>query len=121
MELGVMTLPSFYLFDARPLADAPLPSRGGRLDGLLAEQDIGRVAGRQQESQHGPVDTLERNDCTGHQQHFGQQRELNTLFTQGDAHELAGALSLSEMGSLRAGDYPLFHNGAILCNGARPS
>jgi hypothetical protein len=25
------------------------------------------------------------------------------------------------MGSLRAGDYPLFHNGAILCNGARPS
>ncbi|WDL81025.1 FIST C-terminal domain-containing protein [Aeromonas bestiarum] len=73
--------------------------------------------------QHGPVDTLELYYCAGRQQHFGQQSELelSTLFTHSGARELVGALSLGEIGSLRAGDYPLFHNGAILCNGATPS
>ncbi|HEH9404337.1 TPA: hypothetical protein SIA26_001817, partial [Aeromonas bestiarum] len=44
-----MTQPSFCLFDTRSLVDALLPYRGGRLDVLLAEQDIDRVAELQQE------------------------------------------------------------------------
>lgn len=73
--------------------------------------------------QQGPIDTLELYYCAGRQQHFGQQseRELSTLFSHSGAHELVGALSLGEIGSLRPGDYPLFHNGAILCNGATSS
>ena len=57
--------------------------------------------------------------CAGRQQHFGEQStlELETLFSHSGAHDLVGALSLGEIGSLRPGDYPLFHNGAILCNG----
>ncbi|MCF3099507.1 hypothetical protein EHZ86_20140 [Aeromonas australiensis] len=70
-------------------------------------------------SQHGVPERIETYYCAGRQQHFGTQSalELETLFTQSGAHELVGALSLGEIGSLRPGDYPLFHNGAILCNG----
>lgn len=70
-------------------------------------------------SRHGAPERLEIYYCAGRQQHFGEQStlELETLFTHSGAHQLAGALSLGEIGSLRPGDYPLFHNGAILCNG----
>ncbi|MGL6369884.1 FIST signal transduction protein [Aeromonas hydrophila] len=70
-------------------------------------------------SRHGAPERLEIYYCAGRQQHFGEQSalELETLFTHSGAHELVGALSLGEIGSLRPGDYPLFHNGAILCNG----
>ena len=70
-------------------------------------------------SQHGVPERIELYYCAGRQQHFGTQSalELETLFTHSGAHELVGALSLGEIGSLRPGDYPLFHNGAILCNG----
>ncbi|QWZ64399.1 FIST signal transduction protein [Aeromonas sp. FDAARGOS 1417] len=58
--------------------------------------------------------------CAGRQLHFDQQTvtELHTLLTHSGAGDLAGALSLGEIGSVRHGDYPQFHNGAILCNGA---
>ncbi|QWL69486.1 FIST C-terminal domain-containing protein [Aeromonas hydrophila] len=70
-------------------------------------------------SRHGAPERLEIYYCAGRQQHFGEQStlELETLFTYSGAHQLVGALSLGEIGSLRPGDYPLFHNGAILCNG----
>ncbi|MGL6476985.1 FIST signal transduction protein [Aeromonas hydrophila] len=70
-------------------------------------------------SRHGAPERLEIYYCAGRQQHFGEQStlELETLFSHSGAHELVGALSLGEIGSLRPGDYPLFHNGAILCNG----
>lgn len=58
--------------------------------------------------------------CAGRQLHFGPQTvtELHTLLSDSGAGELAGALSLGEIGSIRSGDYPQFHNCAILCNGA---
>lgn len=70
-------------------------------------------------SRHGAPERLEIYYCAGRQQHFGEQStlELKTLFSHSGAHELVGALSLGEIGSLRPGEYPLFHNGAILCNG----
>ncbi|MCC0180217.1 FIST C-terminal domain-containing protein [Aeromonas hydrophila] len=70
-------------------------------------------------SRHGAPERLEIYYCAGRQQHFGEQStlELETLFSHSGAHQLVGALSLGEIGSLRPGDYPLFHNGAILCNG----
>ena len=66
---------------------------------------------------HGTPDHLEIYYCAGRQQHFGEQSalELETLFSHSGGHELIGALSLGEIGSVRPGDYPLFHNGAILC------
>ncbi|HHQ4452664.1 MULTISPECIES: FIST signal transduction protein [Aeromonas] len=66
---------------------------------------------------HGTPERLEIYYCAGRQQHFGEQStlELETLFSHSGAHELVGALSLGEIGSVRPGDYPLFHNGAILC------
>ncbi|WP_429019102.1 FIST signal transduction protein [Aeromonas allosaccharophila] len=69
--------------------------------------------------QNGAPERIELYYCAGRQQHFGQQSQIEvaTLFTHCGAHELVGALSLGEIGSLRPGDYPLFHNGAILCNG----
>ncbi len=70
-------------------------------------------------SRHGAPERLEIYYCAGRQQHFGEQStlELKTLFSHSGAHDLVGALSLGEIGSLRPGEYPLFHNGAILCNG----
>lgn len=70
-------------------------------------------------SRHGAPERLEIYYCAGRQQHFGEQStlELKTLFSHSGAHELVGTLSLGEIGSLRPGEYPLFHNGAILCNG----
>ncbi|WOX54217.1 FIST N-terminal domain-containing protein [Aeromonas sp. CD] len=70
-------------------------------------------------SRHGAPERLEIYYCAGRQQHFGEQStlELETLFSHSGAHQLVGALSLGEIGSLRPRDYPLFHNGAILCNG----
>lgn len=58
--------------------------------------------------------------CAGRQLHFDQQTvtELHTLLTHSGAGDLAGALSLGEIGSVRHGNYPQCHNGAILCNGA---
>ncbi|BEE22179.1 hypothetical protein VAWG007_22740 [Aeromonas enteropelogenes] len=68
-----------------------------------------------------PVHLLEVYYCAGRQLHFGEQSaaELATLLSASGAGELAGALSLGEIGNVRRGDYPQFHNGAILCNGVR--
>lgn len=68
-----------------------------------------------------PAHLLEVYYCAGRQQHFGAQsdKELATLLGASGAGELAGALSLGEIGNVHSGDYPQFHNGAILCNGVR--
>lgn len=57
--------------------------------------------------------------CAGRRLHHGARalHELDSL-REGSARS-AGALSLGEIGALRPGGYPLFHNGAIL-SGAWP-
>lgn len=55
--------------------------------------------------------------CAGRRLHLGEQaqRELAELGRQAGAAQLAGALSLGEIGHSMQLGYPLFHNGALLC------
>lgn len=54
--------------------------------------------------------------CAGRRLHLGDaaERELAAL-SEATGAELAGALSLGEIGGLDAGAYPHFHNGTLVC------
>lgn len=60
--------------------------------------------------------------CAGRRAHLGADavEELASLARETGARQLAGALSLGEIGSLSAWGYPLFHNATLVCR-PRPS
>ena len=55
--------------------------------------------------------------CAGRKLHLGEgaQKELEELCSRFSNAELAGALSLGEIGQSTGQGYPLFHNGALMC------
>ena len=55
--------------------------------------------------------------CAGRRLHLGNDasKELTELKKQTSPIQLAGALSLGEIGSTRDGGYPLFHNATLVC------
>ena len=55
--------------------------------------------------------------CAGRRMHLGEQAQLELMELQKrmGAAQLAGALSLGEIGQASQWSYPVFHNGAILC------
>ena len=55
--------------------------------------------------------------CAGRRLHLGTGAllELQELVRRTGVGELAGALSLGEVGGSQAWDYPLFHNAALIC------
>ncbi|MGR8929800.1 MAG: FIST signal transduction protein [Gammaproteobacteria bacterium] len=55
--------------------------------------------------------------CAGRRLHLGEGAvlELQELVRRTGVAELAGALSLGEIGCSQAWDYPLFHNAALIC------
>lgn len=55
--------------------------------------------------------------CAGRRMHLGEGslQELTELAKQTGVAHLAGALSLGEIGSTGEGDYPMFHNAALIC------
>ncbi len=55
--------------------------------------------------------------CAGRRMHLGSDasRELGALQAATGASEMAGALSLGEIGSTVRHAYPMFHNAALLC------
>lgn len=55
--------------------------------------------------------------CAGRRMHFGSSAslELKQLLDMSGVAQLAGALSLGEIGSTKASGYPLFHNAALVC------
>lgn len=57
--------------------------------------------------------------CAGRRLHLGPegfQRELSAFAARSGAASVAGALSLGEIGSAGGGDYPLFHNAALVAS-----
>lgn len=55
--------------------------------------------------------------CAGRRMHLGEsaQQELAQLEHDSGAAQMAGALSLGEIGSTQAWGYPTFHNAAMVC------
>lgn len=55
--------------------------------------------------------------CAGRRMHLGElaDQELAELAALSGARRIAGALSLGEIGSTRAGAYPMFHNATLVC------
>ncbi len=90
------------------LLQAPQPDRGA-LQKLLDSLARGpsSLAGR-------PLLTFY---CAGRRMHMGDlaRKELAGQTELSGCSELAGALSLGEIGSAHAWEYPLFHNAALVC------
>ncbi len=65
----------------------------------------------------GDDETLLTFYCAGRRMHYGAEAgtELARLGSASGGRSMAGALTLGEIGSLRAGGYPMFHNAAIAC------
>ena len=55
--------------------------------------------------------------CAGRRMHLGEdsRQELSDLIEQSGAAQLAGALSLGEIGTTGDWDYPMFHNATLVC------
>jgi hypothetical protein len=55
--------------------------------------------------------------CAGRRMHLGPaaEKELRELQTATEAEEIAGALSLGEIGSTVRWGYPMFHNATLVC------
>ncbi len=55
--------------------------------------------------------------CAGRRLHLGDDaaREVQALAQATGARQVAGALSLGELGSTTVGGYPLFHNATLVC------
>jgi hypothetical protein len=55
--------------------------------------------------------------CAGRRMHLGvaAETELAELCALAQVSELAGALSLGEIGSTQRGGYPVFHNATLVC------
>jgi hypothetical protein len=55
--------------------------------------------------------------CAGRRMHLGvaAETELAELCARAQVSELAGALSLGEIGSTQRGGYPVFHNATLVC------
>ena len=103
-----VVLPAALLQGEVALLQAPQPDRGALqklLDGLARGQ--GSLAGQ----------PLLAFYCAGRRMHMGDlaREELAGLTELSGCSELAGALSLGEIGSAHAWEYPLFHNAALVC------
>lgn len=55
--------------------------------------------------------------CAGRRMHLaeGAERELKQLTDVGRFDRIGGAMSLGEIGSIRRGGYPMFHNATLVC------
>jgi hypothetical protein len=55
--------------------------------------------------------------CAGRRMHLGDaaEAELAALCARAEVSQLAGALSLGEIGSTQRGGYPVFHNATLVC------
>ncbi len=55
--------------------------------------------------------------CAGRRLHMGEDaaREVQSLAARTGVRQIAGALSLGEIGSTTSGGYPLFHNATLVC------
>jgi len=55
--------------------------------------------------------------CAGRRMHLGQaaESELAALHAETGVAEMAGALSLGEIGSTVRWGYPMFHNATLVC------
>lgn len=91
------------------LLQAPPAGAGGGIPALAASlrQVNGDLAGR----------SLLTFYCAGRRMHMGDAApgELTALSTDTACAAVVGALSLGEIGSAHAWDYPLFHNAALVC------
>ncbi|MFZ2269369.1 MAG: FIST C-terminal domain-containing protein [Azonexus sp.] len=79
---------------------------------------IGRLIGKLQNengTQHGQ--NLLTFYCAGRRMHLGEaaESELAALHAGADVAEMAGALSLGEIGSTVRWGYPMFHNATLVC------
>lgn len=77
-------------------------------------ETVDKIAGRL--GHHLQADVMLGFYCAGRRMHLGEaaEQELASL-AQKTGETIVGALSLGEIGSLKRGTYPHFHNGTLVC------